>query len=252
MSFFEIIMKFTYYLLFFCLVLSLILYRLFPQVLPCASVSWGNFREVAEGVFIENPANEADIEQLMSNISSAKARIKFFWGKKQGKATIILCKNESTYQYLSKSTQGAAFSVGTPIHSWIILNNKDGNNTDVIAHEMCHDELMTELGWWTSKRKVPTWFDEGLALMFDYRFVSATDSLSRFQEYENEVNLSVKEDLTLERISTRQGFFETDGNSVRGAYFLSGMMISGKIARYGKKNIFKTIEILKKEDKFEF
>ncbi len=244
-------MKIIYYILLFGFVLSFILYRLFPQVLPCTLVPLGDFVEIKEGVFVENPMLEAEGQKLIRNIAIATLRIRDFWGKNNGKATIIFCKNESTYLYLTKSDKGAAFSVGTPIHSWIILN-KDANNVDVIAHEMCHDELMTELGWWKSKTKVPTWFDEGLALMFDYRFVASQDSLQRFYDYENELHLSAPKEITLDKISTKNGFFDSDENKVRGAYFLSGMVVSGKIAQYGKKNIFKTIEILKKEDKFEF
>ena len=40
----------------------------------------------------------------------------------------------------------------------------------MIAHELCHDELFARLGWWRVKRQIPQWFNEGLALMVDYRF----------------------------------------------------------------------------------
>ncbi|WP_332368176.1 hypothetical protein [Spirosoma telluris] len=45
--------------------------------------------------------------------------------------------------------------------SYLILG-PDGNNTDVIAHELCHDELFARLGWWRVKRQIPQWFNEGL------------------------------------------------------------------------------------------
>lgn len=50
----------------------------------------------------------------------------------------------------------------------VLIGPKGRDNLDVIAHEMAHCELHSRRGFWASRR-VPTWFDEVLALQVDQR-----------------------------------------------------------------------------------
>jgi hypothetical protein len=236
----------------FTLLLTLLLFTwLFPQFVRCFFVSYDNFEEIRPMIYAEKGLSEKQKTSLINNVTLAKKRIKNFWGKQQGEAKIIFCKNAETYQKYARTNDGAGFSIGTPLGSWIILN-KDGQNVDVIAHEMCHDELMTKLGWWKTQKEIPTWFDEGLALMLDYRFVNTQDSIQRYIDYRTELSYLTPVPIPLNELISHKDFFGESEAFTKIAYFTSALAVSKKISKEGKKEIFRIIEKTEKEGKFEF
>lgn len=244
-------MKYFKRLLLAIIILSLIFTSLFPQFIRCFFVVYDNFEEIKPMVFVEKGLSEYQKNSLINNVALAKKRIQNFWGKQDGQAKIIFCKNSETYQKYAKTNESAGFSIGTPLGSWIILN-KDGQNVDVIAHEMCHDELMTKLGWWKTQQQIPTWFDEGLALMLDYRFVNTQDSIQRYIDYQAELNYLSPIPTPLRELETQKDFFGESEAFTKIAYFTSAVAVSKKISVKGKKEIFRIIEKTKKEGKFDF
>ena len=232
-------------------VLALLLTWLFPQFIRCYFIAFDDFQEIKQGVFVEKSTPKWQRDSLMSYTKKAQNRVKYFWGSREGKAKIIFCKNLNIYQKYAKTNEGAGFSVGTPLGSWIILNS-EGLNVDVLAHEMCHDELMTNLGWWITKREIPTWFDEGLALMLDYRFVATQDSIQRYIDYRTELNYLSPLPIPLRELNTQKDFFGQSESFTRIAYFTSAVEVSRKISLKGRKEIFGIIETTRKKGKFEF
>lgn len=224
---------------------------LFPQFLRCFLVEYDNFQEIRPNIFVEQKTPKKQQDSLVEYVERAEKRLKAFWESKNGRAKIIFCKNIETYQKYAKTTEGAGFSIGTPLGSWIILN-QDGLNVDVIAHEMCHDELMTKLGWWKTKKEIPTWFDEGLALMLDYRFVSSQDSIQRYIDYRTELSYLSPVPIPLNELNTQKDFFGQGELFTKIAYFTSAVEVSRRISLKGKKEIFRTINKTEKDGTFEF
>ncbi len=242
-------MKYLKYIAIILIVFVLIFMGLFPQFIRCYFVAFDDFQEIKKGVFVEKSTNKKQQDSLINYIEKAQNRLKSFWGTHEGNAKIIFCKNSKTYQNYAKTTEGAGFSVGTPLGSWIILN-QEGLNVDVLAHEMCHDELMTKLGWWTTKREIPTWFDEGLALMLDYRFVATQDSIQRYIDYRTELNYISPMPIPLNELNNQKDFFGQSEGFTKIAYFTSAVAISRKISLKGRKEVFNIIKKTKKEGKF--
>ncbi|RYU90422.1 hypothetical protein [Emticicia agri] len=234
--------------LFFCFLLFI---SVFPQVLRCSLVKYDNFNALQSGVYIATGTTLKQQDSLKKYIKIAKKRVEGFWGSQKGEATIIFCDNLEKYQQYCRTSEGAGCTIGTPVGSWIVLN-KDGLNADVIAHEMSHDELMTRVGWWKTKTKIPTWFDEGVALMLDYRFVNAQDSVQRFKAYRDELFFFSKKSIPLDDLQTEKAFFGQGEFYTRLAYYTSASVVSRKIAYGGKKSIHYTIERVKQDNKFEF
>jgi hypothetical protein len=224
---------------------------IFPQFFSCLFVAYDDFDEIKPMIFVEKSITVKQQDSAKIYVKNAKKRIADFWGKQKGVAKIIFCKNIETYKKYCQSSEGAGCSIGTPFGSWIILNT-DGLNTDVIAHEMCHDELMTRLGWWKTKAHIPTWFDEGLALMLDQRFVSSQDSIQRYIDYRTELSYLTPMPIPLNELITQKEFFGQNQLFTKIAYFSSAVAISRKISAKGKKEVFTTIEKVEKESKFEF
>jgi hypothetical protein len=233
------------------IIILLIFTWIFPQFFRCSAVKFDNYEEIKPNIFVEKNISKRQQDSLINYVKMAEKRIKSFWIAQEGMAKIIFCKNTETYKNYCQSAEGAGCSIGTPLGSWIILNT-DGLNADVIAHEMCHNELMTRVGWWKTKTHIPTWFDEGLALMLDYRFVSSQDSIQRYIDYRIELNYLTFQPIPLDKLTTQKAFFGQNQLFTKIAYFSSAVAISRKISKKGKKEIFKIIEKTKNEGKFEF
>lgn len=234
--------------LFFCFLLFI---SVFPQVLRCSFVKYDDFNNLQPNVYVATTSTIKQQDSLKKYIKIAKKRVEDFWGSQKGNATIIFCDNLEEYQKYCRTSDGAGCTIGTPVGSWIVLN-KDGLNPDVIAHEMSHSELMTRIGWWKTKTKIPTWFDEGVALMLDYRFVEAQDSVQRYKAYRDELFFLSKKSPSLEELSTEKEFFGQGEFYTKLAYFTSASVVSRKIAYGGKQSIHQTIQKVKQENEFDF
>lgn len=146
---------------------------LYPQLFRCMRIGTSaDFRQMAGSgeVYINRNATAKQQAQLRQNSQIARDRIRRFWGDQRGNATLIYCPQQTDYEHYCVGGEGAGCSIGTPWGDAYLILGPDGNNADVIAHELCHDELFARLGWWQVKRQIPQWFNEGLALMVDYRF----------------------------------------------------------------------------------
>ncbi len=165
---------------------------LYPQILRCQLVSRSaDFVSVATPngpVFINRVTLIPQGNRFLSNLTQARTRIRQFWGQSQGRAVLIYCPIQSQYEAYCAGGEGAGCSLGTPWGDSFLVLGPEGNNPDVIAHELCHDELYARLGWFRIKRDIPQWFDEGLAMMLDYRFsapVASGTSETAAQRHEN-------------------------------------------------------------------
>ncbi len=187
-------------------------------------------------------------------ISIAAARNQMFWGKKLGKANIIMCATDEEYEKFCHSGEGAGCSIGTPMTDSYIVLNINALTPDVISHEMCHDELFARLGWWKSTFGVPQWFHEGLALMLDYRFVAVQDSIERLKGYEAELEMLRKRGyapVELSAISSMKGFFEGDQLYINRSYMTAGREVAEWLALAGHTSLPVLIQDIKRGMAFE-
>lgn len=146
-----------------------------PQLLRCLFVDRSaDFRLLGgnTSIYVSRTASPAQITYLRQNLKTAQDRISRFWGDKRGETTLIYCPAQAHYEQYCDGGDGAGCSLGMPWGTTYLILGPGGNNADVIAHELCHNELFTRIGWWRVKRQIPQWFNEGLALMVDYRFSS--------------------------------------------------------------------------------
>jgi hypothetical protein len=158
---------------------------IYPHVIRCIWINQSaDFERLTDSteLYVSNTATTRQQAQLKAYIATARQRIRTFWGGLRGQAILIYCPQQEVYEQYCLGGEGAGCSLGTPWGTSYLVLGPDGNNSDVIAHELCHDELFARLGWWRVKRQIPQWFNEGLALMVDYRFtdpaVWQTDSSS--------------------------------------------------------------------------
>jgi hypothetical protein len=202
---------------------------IYPHIFHCQTIRFSDFERINAKLYVSPEITPAQRQQMYRNIGRARRRVAQFWGTSVGDATFILCSSPAQYQKYCHSREGAGCSLGTPWGDSYIILNPFGLNEDVVSHEMCHDELFTRLGWWTTTTEVPQWFNEGLALMLDRRFVGTSDPMQRYLDYMDEwlyLTHGAQEILELEQIRTVRGFFGGNQRHVMLAYMTAGMEVS--------------------------
>lgn len=215
---------------------------LYPALLRCLFIDYSSdFQSINAStgpIFVSRFAPFRQRSQLLQNNGLANERIHQFWGGQQGRATLIYCHSAEQYaDYCGGGGESAGCSLGTPWGQAFLVLGPEGNNPDVIAHERCHDELLARVGWWRTNRQIPQWFNEGLALMVDYRFTNPKLSpTERAHDYHAEWEYRAygrQMALSLEEIETMRGFFGGDHHHVMLAYYTAAAEVSRWLARVG-------------------
>ncbi|MPR34665.1 hypothetical protein [Salmonirosea aquatica] len=213
---------------------------LYSHIFYCQTIAYSDFEKVSENLYVSDGIDQSQRQQMYASIRKARSRVVAFWGKSMGEATLILCSNPDEYQKYCHSSEGAGCSLGTPWGDSYIILNPYGLNEDVISHEMCHDELFSRLGWWRATTQIPQWFNEGLALMLDRRFVPETDPLPRYLSYKDEwmyLTHGAQEVLELDDLSSMKGFFGGNQRHVMLAYMTAGMEVAYWLMLTNPRNV---------------
>lgn len=212
---------------------------IFPQSFHIIYAKHFLFKKINKSIYSTPGLTTKEQQQLIRQYDIASERIHKFWNYKMGSAPIFYCDNEADYQRLCQSPKGSGCSVITPFGAWIILNY-NGMDEDVIAHEMCHDELAARVGWWMSRTKIPKWKDEGLALQLDNRFVTTSDSIQRYVKYKAELqrfSMNNQVSIPLEKLQTEKQFFGGDPVYTQLAYLTSATEVARLISIKGKQEV---------------
>jgi hypothetical protein len=205
------------------------LFFLYPQIFYCELIAFSGFKSDNEKVYFSPEIPKTRYKKLKSVVSLAEARVDSFYKGKQSNPKIIICQTAQQYQKYCSSNEGAGCSIGTPWGSSYVILNAQGINIDVLAHEMGHIELLRRTGWWRTTNDIPQWFNEGLALMLDRRFIRDTSPRDRYRAYRYEWRYYTRNGsdlLLLKDISTMREFFQGDQKHVMTAYMTAGMEVS--------------------------
>ncbi|MEO6283088.1 MAG: hypothetical protein ABIN80_03985 [Dyadobacter sp.] len=235
-------------------VLTVSLFFLYPQLFYCELIGFSSFRSEAGTIYFSPDVNPVYDVALKRVVRQAETRVDSFYSGKKSKPIIIICSNPQEYQKYCSSTEGAGCSLGTPWgHSFVVLNGRE-MNIDVVGHEMGHTELLERLGWWTIATEIPQWFNEGLALMLDKRFVNNPDPAGRYLDYMDEWMYYTgggQEISELKDMETIKGFFSGGQKRVMRAYMSSGMEVSYWLTLAGDDGLKTLISEIKKGRSFD-
>ncbi|CAG5070622.1 hypothetical protein DYBT9623_03168 [Dyadobacter sp. CECT 9623] len=234
-------------------VLPASLFFLYPQIFYCELIGLSGFHENGL-VYFSPEISPASYKKLGAAIKKSEARVDSFFSGKKSSPRIIICSNLQQYQRYCSSTEGAGCSVGTPWGNSYVILNAQGANVDVIAHEMSHIELLKRVGWWKVTSDIPQWFNEGVALMLDKRFVNNPDPALKYLDYMDEWMYYTgggQEILELGEITTIKEFFNGGQKKVMLAYMSAGMEIAYWQTLSGPDGMQKFIENLSAGKSFE-
>ncbi len=126
-----------------------------------------SFEKISNNIYV-NKSNAVARDDIASLIDEAIARDTVFFGSLTcpDHTVIIICDDEKLLAKLGgdHDTQAVLF----PVKKSYVSVSTEYLNVDVLAHELTHAELRERLSG-KALRRIPTWFDEGIALQNDYR-----------------------------------------------------------------------------------
>jgi hypothetical protein len=127
----------------------------------------------------------------------ARQSLEGLYGEAQARP-MILC--------FSRPVAGLKVSHGTtlfaPFMTPIIVLGPKGQNVNVAAHELAHAELSARTSVMLRSYRLPTWFDEGLAMQFDHRPNYSKAALARMLEAQ------IDPDMRLDQIDRPSKFYQ--------------------------------------------
>ena len=218
-----------------------LLYLTFSPLFHLGFHLLGGFQRIGEITYLGSSLPKTQQKKISQTHTQATAKLQRFWGVPKAKPQVVICANERQFRSICRQSEGAGCSLGTPMGTWVILLDLD---TDVLAHELAHSEMIHRWGYWSTRLKIPTWLEEGIALQVDDRFVHGTDSLSRFQDFDTEwqvMTFGGRYGPALADISESQDFFHGSEAEVRLAYLTAGREVSGWWAMHGRRFIWKEV-----------
>jgi hypothetical protein len=207
--------------------------------------SWINMKEIAPDVYVNIDMNTTQQQKLLIQISQAKQFVKDIWGEVISKPIIYACStNECT----------KSLGIGASAHqvlNHIVLSPK-ALKKELISHEWSHAELYKRVeGFWNWK-KIPTWFDEGVAVLVSHEI--------RHDEraWEKIINRNIKHPSTHELITMKQWHQATkkynkdiDGNEIVVSYATAGHIVKKWYDKVGSNGLIYLINEVKNSASFD-
>jgi hypothetical protein len=132
-----------------------------------AFVSFTDYKKIEDNVYADPSISDVELRRAVSGLQTARHRIGDFYGPPIAKAVTIIPANASEGRKFGLTdVPGTAFISMTGTH---VMLNMEQFSLDVTSHELMHAELAERLGYWARLTRLPTWFDEGVALQLDRR-----------------------------------------------------------------------------------
>ena len=168
--------------------------------------------------YLSSSVKAEDFKLLKEYEENAQIRVSNLFGSQISEPVFVVCGNEEEFACFASASVPASTQL-TAIGTFSAINilNLD---SDVLAHEICHQELFKRVGWFNRLMKIPTWFDEGMAMQVDYR-----DTYS--EENFRKIVLPRYDTANIFELVTERKFMAGDENEVKAHYSIAKHIIAG-------------------------
>jgi hypothetical protein len=214
------------------IILGISYYFVAPHTARCHLIGFYDFKKDAN-LYYRSDVKKEDIDHLKEQIDQAEIRVKNFWGEKLSKPVYVYCTNDKDCNRFGSDFDSPAY-IHKGFATYIILTYKE-LQLGGIAHELNHAELWARFGFIERKKKIPKWFDEGLAMQVDDRDISSIKLLK--QKSNNFTNLPDIKKMKTTRLFRGKNSEETLLNYLAAKYEVQNWYTDEKL-----KNLIKNIK----------
>lgn len=137
-----------------------------PGAAACALIEVRGFDSLPDGTLVESGSSAQEQARFLELLSGAKARIERTFGTHRAEPTVLFFQDSRAFWPLKLNAHGSTSFVASRA---CVMVGPNGQNLDVVAHELMHAELVERVGYWRRFMEVPVWFDEGVAMQVDFR-----------------------------------------------------------------------------------
>ena len=123
--------------------------------------SWIDMKQIIPNVYVNSDMNITQQKILLKEIPKAKQYVKDVWGTIKSKPIIYACSTEQCSRTLGIGARAHQ------INNHIVLSPK-ALTKEMISHEWSHSELYKRADCFFNWKKIPSWFDEGVAVLVSH------------------------------------------------------------------------------------
>ncbi len=139
----------------------------YSHVFWLSTIEYSDFNEVSGNIYIDPKLEKDDYGNILDLLDKSKERIRIKYGAFTAMPVIVITETKkNAKKYGLGNFPGKAFAA--PWNEYVVINNQ-AIDADLLAHELMHAQMREVLGYWAYQTKIPTWFDEGVAMQVDYR-----------------------------------------------------------------------------------
>jgi hypothetical protein len=124
-----------------------------PVVAAAACPGCHGLESLGDGVWVEPGTDHAAVR---ADLAAADRRLRAFFGDRLTAPRVLICHTDACYRRI-----GGGGEKGQALRDWALLLSPGGANAVIAAHELTHVEVFHRL----DGGDLPSWFDEGLAVL---------------------------------------------------------------------------------------
>src|SRR5713226_4070659 len=121
--------------------------------------TWFELEPIAPRVFVNKGMPPAQRQLVLELVAESEQRLARYYGEVASTPKLFFCSTEACFRSFGGSTNRAK-SFG----DYGSLFSPRGTSIPILSHERSHVELYSRAGGFLTMRRVPSWFDEGLAV----------------------------------------------------------------------------------------
>jgi len=175
----------------FAAAMAVALVFVFPAAAAAVCPQCFGFEHAGRAIFVERSMNADARANAVAVVQQARERVGRFYGERLRDTPVLICATGACYQRL----RGGG-SRGMAIYDFALMLAPSGVSETIAAHELSHIEFHARIGAWRIFRDaVPTWFDEGLAVVVsdDPRYLDPPDLADRCRDTITELPVTLRE-----------------------------------------------------------
>ena len=205
-----------------------------PAPAACLFVGAMDLHRLPDGSLTDSPLPE-DQQRFVELARAARARIAATFGPAEATPALVFFTHPEGIGPFRLNAYGSTPTIGGRA---CVMVGPNGQNINVVAHELMHAELHRRVGYFKRWLQLPAWFDEGVAMQVDYR--------SRYALAEQDAAGAD----AVQKLNTFSAFRSGDGKTVVANYARAKYVVAAWLRRVGVKSFYPRLERMRRGESF--